>query len=151
MGFVIRKGEKEDLPEVLVLIKELATYEKAPDEVINTVELMEKHGFGSEPVFGFEVAVKGGKIIGTAIYYTKYSTWKGKKFYLEDLIVTESERGNKVGKALFERCLEIAREGDFYSMMWQVLDWNEPAINFYKKYQAEFSHEWIDCQVVVKI
>ena len=145
MDFVIRKGEKNDLPEVLDLIKELAAYEKAPDEVENTVEMMTDHGFGSDPIFGFIVAEKGNKIIGTAIFYTKYSTWKGKKFYLEDLIVTESERGNNVGKALFEECLQLTRAGGFQGMMWQVLDWNQPAINFYNKYPTEYSEEWIDC------
>jgi GNAT superfamily N-acetyltransferase len=147
MDFIIRKGRKEDLSQVLDLIKELAVYEKAPDEVENTVDLMHEHGFGSNPVFDFEVAEKDDKIVGTAIYYTKYSTWKGKKFYLEDLIVTESERGQKVGKALFDRCLEITKSGGFHSMVWQVLDWNEPAINFYKKYNTAFDTEWVDCSL----
>ncbi len=134
---------------MLELIQELADYEKAPDEVENTVELMEEEGFGEHPIFGFLVAVRGEEIIGTAIYYTKYSTWKGKKFYLEDLVVTESERGTGVGKALFEECLRLTKEGGFYSMMWQVLDWNEPAIKFYERYGSEFSREWIDCQLKV--
>jgi GNAT superfamily N-acetyltransferase len=149
MKFVIRKGEEKDLPEVLDLIKELADYEKMPEEVANTVEMMQEHGFGSNPIFGIQVAEKDNLIIGTAIYYTKYSTWKGKKFFLEDLIVTESERGKKVGKALFEKCLELAAVGGFHSMVWQVLDWNEPAINFYKKYQTEFDSEWVDCGLIV--
>jgi GNAT superfamily N-acetyltransferase len=147
MEFIIRRGEEKDLPAVLELIKELAEYEKMPEEVANTVDMMREHGFGEKPIFGFEVAEKKGKIIGTAIYYTKYSTWKGKKFFLEDLIVTEAERGNKVGKALFERCLQLTKEGGFHSLVWQVLDWNEPAINFYKKYQTEFDSEWIDCSL----
>lgn len=149
MEFIIRKGEEKDLPEVLDLIKELAVFEKMPDEVDNTVELMREHGFGKEPIFGFEVAEKDGKIVGTAIYYTKYSTWKGRKFYLEDLIVTETERGNKVGKALFERCLELAKKAGAHSMLWQVIDWNEPAIKFYKKYDTEFTSVWIDCSLDV--
>ena len=147
MDFIIRKGEERDLPQVLALIKELALYEKMPEEVVNTVDMMKEHGFGKEPIFGFEVAEKAGNIIGTAIYYTKYSTWKGKKFYLEDLIVTESERGNKVGKALFEKCLKLTKEGGFQAMLWQVIDWNEPAINFYKKYDTEFTTVWIDCSL----
>ena len=147
MEFIIRKGEEKDLPAVLALVKELAAYEKMPEKVENTVEMMKEHGFGHNPIFGFLVAEKEGSIIGTAIYYTKYSTWKGKKFYLEDLIVTESERGKKVGKALFEKCLELTKGGGFHSMLWQVIDWNEPAINFYKKYQTEFSTEWIDCSL----
>jgi len=147
MNVLIRKGERRDLPEVLELIKELAVYEKAPDEVINTVDLMQRDGFGDAPIFSFIVAEKAGKVVGTAIYYTKYSTWKGKKLYLEDLIVTESERGNEVGKALFDRCVELTKEGGFYSLVWQVLDWNEPAINFYKKYNASFDTEWVDCSL----
>ncbi|MEN8251200.1 MAG: GNAT family N-acetyltransferase, partial [Bacteroidota bacterium] len=145
MSLAVRKGVEQDLPEILELIKELATYERAPQEVENTVDLMREHGFGEVPIFGFEVAEKDNKIIGTAIYYTKYSTWKGKKLHLEDLIITESERGQKAGKALFERCLEIAKEQKCYALEWQVLDWNEPAINFYKRYQSEFDPEWIDC------
>ena len=148
MAFEIRKGEEKDLPEVLQLIQELADYEKAPEEVENTVEMMRQHGFGEQPIFGFLVAEKEEKIIGTAIYYTKYSTWKGKKFYLEDLIVTEQERGQKVGKALFEACLELTKSGGYHSMVWQVLDWNEPAINFYKKYATEFDAEWVDCGLI---
>ncbi len=147
MDFVIRKGRKEDLAQVLKLIKELAHYEKAPDEVENTIDLMLEQGFGANPIFSFEVAERDNVIIGTAIYYTKYSTWKGKKLYLEDLIVTESERGKSVGKALFDRCLELTKAGGFHSMVWQVLDWNEPAINFYKKYSATFDSEWIDCSL----
>ena len=149
MGFIIRKGEEKDLPAVLGLITELALYEKMFEEVANTVEMMREHGFGPNPIYGFEVAEQAGKIIGTAIYYTKYSTWKGKKFYLEDLIITESERGKKVGKALFDRCLELTKAGGFHSMVWQVLDWNQPAINFYKKYHTEFDSEWIDCSIEV--
>ena len=145
MNFNIRKGEERDLPAVLSLIKELARYENASDEIENTVDMMKAHGFGDQPAFGFFVAEKENQIIGTAIYYTKYSTWKGKKLYLEDLIVTEAERGNKVGKALFEQCLQLTKEDDFDGMMWQVLDWNEPAINFYNKYPTEYSKEWIDC------
>jgi GNAT superfamily N-acetyltransferase len=149
MDFIIRKGEEKDLPEVLELIKELAVYEKMPEKVENTVEMMKEQGFGRDPIFAFEVAEKDGVLIGIAIYYTKYSTWKGKKFYLEDLIVTESARGKKVGKALFERCLELTKEGGFHSMLWQVIDWNEPAINFYKKYNTEFTTVWIDCSLDV--
>ena len=129
----IRKGIKEDLPEVLELIKELADYEKALDQVANTVERMEHDGFGEHPVYGFLIAEENQSIIGTSIYYYRYSTWKGKRLYLEDLVVTESRRGSGAGKLLFEQTLEIARETGCSGMMWQVLDWNEPAINFYKK------------------
>ncbi|WP_339924888.1 GNAT family N-acetyltransferase [uncultured Cyclobacterium sp.] len=147
--YTVRKGKKEDLPAILELIKELALYEKAPDEVTNTLEMMEKDGFGPEPVFGFFVVQKGEEktIIGTAIYYFRYSTWKGKRLYLEDYIITEKERGKGAGKLLFERVLAKSLEDDCTGMMWQVLDWNEPAINFYKKYGASMEEEWINCNL----
>lgn len=143
----IRQGEKSDLPRVLDLVKELAEYEKALDKVENTVERMEEDGFGSEPVFGFLVAEENDKIIGTSIYYYRYSTWQGKRLYLEDLVVTEPKRGVGAGKLLFEETLKIAKEKGCSGMMWQVLDWNEPAINFYKKYKTRFDEEWINCNI----
>ncbi|WP_420576130.1 GNAT family N-acetyltransferase [Ekhidna sp.] len=143
----IRKGLKKDLPSVLDLIKELAVYEKALDQVANTVERMEEDGFGDDPVFGFIVAEENNQIIGTSIYYYRYSTWKGKRLYLEDLVVTESKRGEGAGKLLFEATLEIARKTNCSGMMWQVLDWNEPAINFYKKYNTRFEAEWLNCNI----
>lgn len=148
MSYTIRKGEERDLPTVLSLIKELAVYEKYPDHVENTVEQLREDGFGKNPVYGLEVAEREGKVIGMALYYTRYSTWKGRKLYLEDLIVTESERGNGIGKLLFERLMDITREENYHSMVWQVLDWNEPAINFYKKYGSQFDGEWLDCSVI---
>ncbi len=143
----IRQGKKEDLPSALELIRELAIYEKAEEQVVNTVEMMEKDGFGTQAVFGFIVAEDGDKIIGMSMYYYRYSTWKGKRMYLEDLIVTESKRGTGVGKELFERTIEIAKETECTGMMWQVLDWNEPAINFYKKYNAQMEDDWINCNL----
>lgn len=146
----IREGKIEDLPRILELINELAVYEKAPEEVINTVELMQKDGFGPNPVFGFFVCEKdgSGEIIGTAIYYYRYSTWKGKRIYLEDLIVTESERGHGAGKLLFNAIMARGLEEDCSGMMWQVLDWNAPAINFYKKYyNATIEEDWFNCNL----
>ncbi|MEQ8627521.1 GNAT family N-acetyltransferase [Ekhidna sp.] len=143
----IRKGRKEDLPEILELIKELAIYEKALDQVANTVARMEVDGFGDHPVFGFLVAEENEKIIGTSIYYYRYSTWKGKRLYLEDLVVTESRRGDGAGKLLFEATLDIAKDTNCSGMMWQVLDWNEPAINFYKKYNTRFEDNWVNCNI----
>ena len=141
----IRTGKKEDLPQALDLVKELALYEKAPDEVINTVALMEEDGFGMHPIFGFFVAEKNNRIVGIAIYYWRYSTWKGKRLYLEDIVVTASERGNGIGKLLFDRTMQHTLDSNCSGMMWQVLDWNEPAINFYKKYNAKLDGEWINC------
>lgn len=143
----IRKGLKADLPRVLELIKELATYEKAPHEVINTVEWMEKDGFGAHPIFGFFVAEVEGAIQGISLYYWRYSTWKGKRLYLEDIVVTESMRGKGIGKLLFDRTMQHALDEHCTGMMWQVLDWNEPAINFYKKYGAKLDGEWVNCSL----
>ncbi len=143
-AITIRKGTKQDLPRVLELIKELATYERAAHEVINTVELMEKDGFGPTPIYGLFVAEKNGSIVGISIYYWRYSTWKGKRLYLEDIVVTESERGQGIGKLLFDRTMQHALDENCSGMMWQVLDWNEPAINFYKKYGAKLDGEWIN-------
>lgn len=134
---------------ILELINELAVYEKAPNEVINTVNMMKEDGFGKNPVFGFFVAIKDNtqEIIGTSIFYYRYSTWKGKRLYLEDLIVTESERGNGAGKLLFDRTLMKALQENCSGMTWQVLDWNTPAINFYKKYGADLDKGWINCNL----
>jgi len=131
---LVRKGIKSDLRDVLELIKELAEYEHELHQVSNTIEKMEVDGFGEAPVFGFLVAEEEGLIIGTAIYYFRYSTWKGKRLYLEDIIVTEKMRGKGIGKQLFDATVTIGKSTNCTGMMWQVLDWNEPAINFYKKY-----------------
>ncbi len=148
----LREGNKEDLPMVLELIRELALYEKAPEEVTNTLEMMEEDGFGKNPVFGMYVTEKisTGEIIGIAIYYYRYSTWKGKRLYLEDIVVTESERGNGAGKMLFDRVMQKSLEDKCTGMMWQVLDWNAPAINFYNKYNALLEAGWINCHLQSK-
>ena len=141
----IRVGVKKDLPRVLELVKELAEFEKAPHEVINTVEQMELDGFGPNPIFGLFVAEVNDQIVGISLYYWRYSTWKGKRLYLEDIIVTESMRGAGIGKKLFDRTMEHALDENCSGMMWQVLDWNEPAINFYKKYGSKIDGEWMNC------
>jgi GNAT superfamily N-acetyltransferase len=141
----IREGTKADLPRVLELVRELAEFERAPDEVINTVEAMERDGFGPNPIFGFFVAETTSGIVGLSLYYWRYSTWKGKRLYLEDIIVTESERGKGIGKLLFDRTLKHTLDTGCAGMTWQVLDWNEPAINFYKKYGSKVSTEWYTC------
>jgi GNAT superfamily N-acetyltransferase len=144
----IRKGVKADLPQVLQLIKELAIYEKAGDEVSITVNDLEKDGFGAQPFFYFFVAETDAKIVGIALYYIKYSTWKGKCVFLEDLIVTESHRKFGIGKKLFNEVVKASKELHAERMEWQVLDWNEPAIQFYKTYNANFDSEWINCKLV---
>lgn len=140
----IRKGRKEDVPEVLSLIKELALYEKAPEQVTLTLEELEADGFGPSPIYGLFVAEKNGKVIGIALYYEKYSTWQGRCIFLEDIIVTEKERGNGVGHQLFQAVIGVAKERNSARMEWQVLDWNEPAINFYRKYSANLDGEWLN-------
>src|SRR5687768_584262 len=143
----IREGRKEDLARVLELIKELALFERAPHEVTNTLVRLEEDGFGPHPVYGFFVAELADKIIGLSLYYWRYSTWKGKRLYLEDIIVTESERGKGAGKLLFDRTMMKALEENCTGMMWQVLEWNEPAINFYKKYGSKLDAEWVNCNL----
>ena len=143
----IRPGQRNDLPRVLELVKELAEYERAPHEVTNTLAAMEEDGFGPNPVYGFFVAEEENCIIGLSLYYWRYSTWKGKRLYLEDIIVTESERGKGIGKLLFDKTMEKALEEKCTGMMWQVLEWNEPAINFYKKYGSKLDSEWVNCHL----
>lgn len=144
---LIRRGEKKDLPQVLELIRELAAYERALHEVSNTLQDLERDGFGPEPVYGFYVAEEGGRVVGLSFFYWRYSTWKGRRLWLEDIVVTESARGRGIGAALFERTMRHCVEHGGTGMMWQVLDWNEPAINFYRKYGARLDGEWINCHL----
>ena len=141
----VRPGNQEDVPQIFELVKELAEFERAGDQVTNSVQRMEQDGFGPNPAFGFLVAEDSNKIVGPSLYYFRYSTWKGRRLWLEDIIVTEEQRGQGIGKILFERTIDVARESACTGMMWQVLDWNEPAISFYKKYNATMDGEWINC------
>lgn len=147
MSVKIRIGKKEDLPQVLNLVKELAAFENAPAEVQVTEVEMLNWGFGNEKIFNFFVLEKNGIIVGMALYYYKYSTWKGKCLFLEDIIVTEAERKNGFGKLLFNAVAEVARTEKVRRMEWQVLDWNKAAISFYKKYDSHFDGEWINCKL----
>lgn len=147
MEILIRKGLKTDLPEVLDLIRELAAYEKAPNEVTVSINEMENDGFSPNPVFHFFVAETRHKIIGISLYYIKYSTWKGKCVFLEDIIVTEQFRKHGIGKKLFDEVVKVAKEMKVKRLEWQVLEWNEPAINFYKKLNANFDNEWLNCKL----
>ncbi|MCB9360116.1 MAG: GNAT family N-acetyltransferase [Flavobacteriales bacterium] len=144
MDFTIRKATKEDLPEVLALVTELAVYEKASHEVTITLEELEKDGFGENPLYWIILAENENGILGMSFYYIRYSTWKGRCLYLEDIVVKEEYRGQKVGKVLFEETIKAAKAMNAKLMTWQVLDWNEPAINFYKKFNAELDGEWIN-------
>lgn len=149
MNIVIRKAVKEDCARLMELVQELADFEKAPHEVSVTTAHFEESGFGSLPVWWAFVAEVHGKIEGFALYYIRYSTWKGQRMYLEDIIVTEAQRGNGIGTLLFNRLLEECSEKSFHGMVWQVLDWNEPAISFYKKYNAHFDAGWVNCSVAM--
>jgi GNAT superfamily N-acetyltransferase len=143
----IRFAEKKDAQVILDLIKELALFEKAPGEVTNTLEEIERDGFGENPAFKCLIAELNGEVAGLSLYYIRYSTWKGRILYLEDLIVSEKFRGKGIGKVLLERTLQEAEKLGVNGTRWQVLDWNEPAIEFYKKYNCTFDGEWINCNM----
>lgn len=144
MQINIRRATKEDCPALLELIKELADYEKAPQEVTVSLAHFEESGFGAQPVWWGFVAELDSVVVGFALYYIRYSTWKGQCLYLEDFLVTEQQRGKGIGGLLFERIIQEAKEKGFRRMVWQVLDWNEPALNFYKKYDAKLDPEWVN-------
>ena len=144
---LVRNGRKDDLPRVIELIRELAEFERSLYEVTNSISAMEEDGFGAAPVFGFFVAEENGYIYGLALYYYRYSTWKGRRLYLEDIVVTESQRGKGMGKLLFEAIMKKALEENCTGMMWQVLDWNDSAIEFYKRYNTRFDEVWINCHL----
>ena len=184
----VRKATKEDCPGMLKLIRELAEYEKAPEEVTVDPKHFEESGFGENPVWwAFVVenveaveevevvedslsiqppstslnlsqppstpstpsttSTPSTSLIAFALYYIRYSTWKGQTMYLEDIIVTESIRGKGIGKMLIEKLIEEAKVKGFKRITWQVLDWNEPAINFYKKFNAKFDPEWVNVTI----
>jgi GNAT superfamily N-acetyltransferase len=149
MSIKIRRAEREDCARLLELVNELAVYERAPQEVTVTLDHFIESGFGTNPVWYGFVAEEDNVIKGFAVYYVRYSTWKGQRMYLEDILVTESARGKGMGKLLFDRLIEEAKEKKFSGIVWQVLDWNEPAIDFYKKYNAKFEGEWVNCSIEV--
>lgn len=150
MNFNIRHALREDCSAMLELIRELAVYEKAPDEVTVDPLHFEESGFGLNPVWwAFVVENQEKKVVAFALYYIRYSTWKGQVMYLEDILVTEALRGKGIGKMLIERLIQEAKEKGFKRMTWQVLDWNEPAINFYKKFGAKFDPEWVNVTIEI--
>jgi len=149
MPILIRKGNVEDLASALDLVKELAIFEQAPNEVEVTLQQMKKW-FEVDHLFDFFVLEKNNHIAGLALYYYKYSTWKGRCLFLEDLIVTEKERNNGYGKLLFDEVVKLAKKEKVKRLEWQVLEWNEPAIAFYKKHNASFDAEWINCKLIDK-
>jgi len=148
-AFFIRKGNPEDVPSALELIRELAVFENEPDAVVVSETEMLADGFGPNPVFDFYVAEIDTTIVGLALYYYKYSTWTGRCMYLEDLIVTKAFRGKGIGKALMQKLIDLAAHEKVRRLEWQVLDWNAPAINFYKTLDAELDAEWINCELTL--
>ncbi|MBC7744042.1 MAG: GNAT family N-acetyltransferase [Flavobacterium sp.] len=143
----IRVAIKEDCQRLLELINELALYEKAPEEVTVTLVEFEQAGFGAGQVWKAFVAEENGVIYGFGLYYVRYSTWKGCRLYLEDLIVTEEKRNRGIGKMLFDTLVKEAVIKGYNGMTWQVLDWNEPAINFYKKYSSFIESGWLNASL----
>jgi ribosomal protein S18 acetylase RimI-like enzyme len=149
MDIIIRKAEARDVKDIMLLIRELAVFERAPDAVINTDEEMLRDGFGENPSFeAFVAELKDtGEVVGVSLYHWAYSTWKGKYMYLDDLYVKEKMRGQSVGKMLLDAFLKDAKDRGANLVKWQVLHWNEPAIKFYEKYGVTFDNEWIDCKI----
>jgi GNAT superfamily N-acetyltransferase len=140
----IRLAVQEDCPRMLELVRELALYERAPDAVTVSLQHFVDSGFGAHPVWWAYVAETESGIVGFALYYIRYSTWKGQKLYLEDIIVTEAWRGKGIGAMLMDEIIKTAKDKGFCGLTWQVLNWNEPAINFYKRYEAKFDDEWLN-------
>lgn len=144
MQIIIRPAEREDCPQMMELVRELARFERAPEQVTVSMEHFEESGFGEKPVWWAFVGEVDGQIAGMALYYIRYSTWKGQRMYLEDIIVSEPYRGKGIGGLLMDALIAEAKTKRFCGMLWQVLDWNEPAINFYRKYGAAFDGEWVN-------
>ena len=153
MNINIRKAEKDECTRMMELVRELALYEKAPNEVTVDLNHFIESGFGPNPVWWAYVAEmtnqdNSKQIVGFALYYIRYSTWKGQRMYLEDIIVTENMRGKGIGKKLFDQLIAVCKELKFKGITWQVLDWNEPAINFYKKFDGvQFDGAWVNCSL----
>lgn len=144
MQVTIRRAQALDVPQMLALVQELAVFERAPNEVTVSEQHMLEAGFGEDPVWAGWVAEAKGAIVGMAVCYERYSTWKGRRLYLEDIIVTEKARGLRIGEKLFRHCAAYAVEMNYSGMLWQVLEWNVDAIRFYDRFGAKFSKEWLN-------
>ncbi len=149
MSFIIRHGDEKDVPGIMKLVRELALFERAPEAVVNTEKMLREDGFGKHPIYKVIIAeaVNTNEVIGMALYYTAYSTWKGRMLFLDDLVVTESYRRYGIGRKLINEFLRDAKEQGVNQIRWQVLDWNTPAIEFYKSLGVEFDAEWITCKM----
>jgi GNAT superfamily N-acetyltransferase len=143
----LRKAESVDIPLIFSLVKELAIYELAPEEVTATLEDYEVNGFSEKPLFEAFLLFENDQLAGFALWYFRFSTWKGKRLYLEDLFVKSEFRSKGYGKLLMDAILEEAKITNSKGLMWQVLDWNTTAIDFYKKYEARFDSEWINVHI----
>jgi len=144
VDIIIRKATAADCPRMMELVHELAVYERAPDEVTVALEHFIDSGFGRNPVWWAFVAEENGVVKGFALYYIRYSTWKGQRMYLEDILVTEAARGRGIGSLLMDALIKEAADRKFTGITWQVLHWNEPALNFYRKYNTRFDNEWVN-------
>lgn len=145
-SIVVRSAAKIDAPQMLELIKELANYEHAAEEVTVSMEHFVESGFGESPVWWAIVIedLTNNKIVGLALYYIRYSTWKGQRMYLEDIIITKEWRKKGLGRILMDELIKIAKQKEFTGINWQVLNWNKDAIEFYKKYPVSFDDSWIN-------
>lgn len=142
MNLKLRTATKSDMESVLLLIKELAIFEKEPDAVEISVDTLIQDGFGKKPAFKVFVAEIENEIVGMALFYERYSTWKGKSIHLEDLIIQNKHRGKGVGNALYKKVLKYAHDNNYKRVAWEVLDWNKVAIDFYKSTGAIVFDEW---------
>lgn len=156
MNVVIRRAEPRDVRQMLELVRELATFEKEPEAVTVTEEEMRDAGFGEKPVWWGWVAEGSddgtirrsdngnAELVGMAVCYERYSTWRGRVGYLEDIVVTEAVRGQRIGERLFRACVQDALDRGYHHLTWQVLDWNKDAMRFYARLGAEFDPQWVN-------
>ena len=144
---VLRWAEPKDMKAVLGLIQELADFEKEPEAVVISEDDLLEHAFGEQPKFQCFVAEKQGQVVGMALFYPRYSTWKGPTFHLEDLIVTQKERSTGLGKALYTKFIAYAEAQGVRRIEWVVLDWNIHAVNFYENSGANVLEDWRTVQM----
>jgi GNAT superfamily N-acetyltransferase len=144
---ILRKAEISDIPVIFSMVKELALFERAPEEVTATLEDYEINGFSEKPLFDAFLLFENDQLAGFSLWYFRFSTWKGKRLYLEDLFVKSEFRSKGYGKLLMDATIKEAKATNSKGLMWQVLDWNTPAIEFYKKYGARFDSEWINVHI----